>query len=130
MADNFDPAKSHLIWAGNHVTIDPGCISHEELAEWLKLVEKDFRKAEISKVTELREPSAWPRSSRLLSVDLTVAGALTLASFAFLVWLVLKALSLLQWRFLPRRASYPRIPHRHVSGIGQTATIGGGYRFG
>ena len=95
--DESAPAKSNLIGAGNHVAIDPGCITHEELAEWLKLVDKDVRKGKFSKVTELGEPSALSSSHRVWVVHFfaAVAGSVTLAWFAFLVWLGLKALGLL-----------------------------------
>jgi hypothetical protein len=68
------------------------CITTEELVEWLELVESAIPKAEISKATALPQPSDPPSSSRtMLALVATVAGSITLAWFAFLVWLALKA---------------------------------------
>jgi hypothetical protein len=69
--------------------INASCITNEELER------DDIPKAENSKSTVLREPSDLPSSSRLLVLFAAVAGLVTLVWFAFLVWLVLKTLSLL-----------------------------------
>jgi hypothetical protein len=89
MDESAAPTEPRVIASG--VTLDPNSITNEELAEWLKLAE-----SEIPKVTGPRETSDLPSSSRVLTlVVATIAGSITLAWIAFLVWLFLKALSLL-----------------------------------
>ena len=89
MNDNSAPTESRVSKARAEVTIDASCITNEELER------DDIPKAENSKSTVLREPSDLPSSSRMLVLVAAVAGLVTLVWFAFLVWLVLKALSLL-----------------------------------
>jgi hypothetical protein len=77
------------------VPIDPGCVTNAELAEWLKLVERNIPKTGSSKPV-LREPSDPPSASRMaLAIVAMIAGLVTLAWSAFLVWLALKGMSLL-----------------------------------
>lgn len=77
--------------------IDEGCITSEELAAWLKLVENDILKPENTKpMAALPEPLEPANSSRtILVVIATLAGSVTLAWLAFLVWLAFKGISLL-----------------------------------
>jgi hypothetical protein len=75
--------------------IDPGCVTNAEMTEWLKLVETNIPKTGTSKPA-LREPSDPPSASRMaLAIVATLGGLVTLAWFAFLVWLALKGMSLL-----------------------------------
>lgn len=76
--------------------INESCIN-EEVAALLKLIERDIAKGEVSKPSAvLPEPSDPPSFSRTtLAIIATVAGSVTLAWLAFLVWLTLKGVSLL-----------------------------------
>ena len=67
MSNNSALTKSHASRARTPVTNDPNSITHQELAEWLKLVEKHIPKMEISKSAEMREPSDIPGPSRVWS---------------------------------------------------------------
>jgi hypothetical protein len=89
MDDHSAPTESRVSKARAEVTIDASCITNEELER------DDIPKAENSKSTVLREPSDLPSSSRVLVLVAAAAGLVTLVWFAFLVWLVLKTLSLL-----------------------------------
>jgi hypothetical protein len=77
--------------------IDEGCITNEELAAWLKLVERGILKEENAKPTAvLPEPSDAASSSRTtLILIATFAALVTLAWLAFLIWLAFKGISLL-----------------------------------
>lgn len=76
------------------VPIDAGCITHDELAEWLKLVDMYIPESGISD-PERRGPSDPPCASRLALAVATVAASATLAGFVFLTWLALKGVPLL-----------------------------------
>jgi hypothetical protein len=89
MNDNSARTESRVGKARAEVTIDASRIADE------KLETDDIPKAENSKSTVLREPSDLPSSSGVLVLVAAAAGLVTLVWFAFLVWLVLKALSLL-----------------------------------
>jgi hypothetical protein len=78
--------------------IHEGCITNEELAGRLKLVERDtLDEGENSKAAaKLPERSDPLSTSRItLAIIATFAAAVTLAWLAFLVWLALKGISLL-----------------------------------
>jgi hypothetical protein len=75
--------------------IAEGCITDEELATWLKLVERNILKGQISKPTVLPEPSDPASFSRTtLAIVATFAASVTLAWLTFLVWLAYKGISL------------------------------------
>ena len=77
------------------VPIDVGCITEDELAGWLKLVESEIPKAKISGIPTLPEPVDPPRFSRAtLAVAATFAASVTLSWLTFLVWLAFKGVSL------------------------------------
>ena len=86
---NSAPTESRVSKARAEVTIDASRITNEEFER------DDIPKAENSKSTVLRDPSDLPSSSGVLVLVAAVAGSVTLVWFAFLVWLVLKTLSLL-----------------------------------
>jgi hypothetical protein len=78
--------------------IHEDCITNEELAARLKLVERDtLDERENSKAAAmLPERSDPPSTSRItLAIIATFAAAVTLAWLAFLVWLAFKGISLL-----------------------------------
>ena len=76
--------------------IDEGCITNEELAAWLKLVERDLKAENAKPTAMLPEPSDAASSSRTTLVLIaTFAALVTLAWLAFLVWLAFKGVSLL-----------------------------------
>jgi hypothetical protein len=76
--------------------IGRGCITSEELAAWLKLVERDILKTDSSNSTAPTELSDPPGSSRTtLAIVATVAGSITFAWLTFLIWLAFKGVSLL-----------------------------------
>ncbi len=79
--------------------IHEGCITNEELAGWLKLVEEGHARRG-GRIRRLRRcyPNARtpPSTSRItLAIIATLAAAVTLAWLAFLVWLAFKGISLL-----------------------------------
>jgi hypothetical protein len=77
--------------------MDESCITNEELAGSLKFIERDIAKGEVSKpravLSELSHPPSFSRTT--LAITATVAGSVTLAWLAFLIWLTLKGASLL-----------------------------------
>ena len=77
--------------------IDQGCITNEELAAWLKLIENDILKPQNARPSAIvSEPSDPVSSSRtMLVVIATFAGSVTLAWLTLLVWLAFKGISLL-----------------------------------
>ena len=96
MDGNSPQKESRVGSALTEVPIDAGCITREELAEWLKLVEDEIPKAKISRLTTLRAPKDLPSfSSMTLVIVAMFAASITLAWLAFLVWLALKGISLL-----------------------------------
>jgi hypothetical protein len=65
MSNNSALTKLPASRARTPVTNDPNSITYEELAEWLKLVEKHILKMKISKSREMREPSDLSGPSRV-----------------------------------------------------------------
>ena len=94
MKGNSPEAELRVGNARAEVPIDVGCITKDELAGWLKLVESEIPKANISGIPTLPEPADPPSFSRTrLAMVATFAVAVTFAWLALLVWLAFKGVS-------------------------------------